>query len=173
MFVCLFVLGVDLIRARLTNLPKDWLVSRTAINSTSTVYKSTSWTRRGGDDVFEISTIRRCLCAGGREGVKITAPVICDIQKTRRNKFQKITFILQRAAGGNAHFLDVLSGEWARFLFLFELIACLVAIEASAPPSYSPPALSWHYEAWAAVTAFTREEHLGQLSFHSESCSTT
>ena len=39
-------------------------MSRTAINSTSTVYKSTSWTRRGGDDVFEISTIR-CLEKGG------------------------------------------------------------------------------------------------------------
>lgn len=34
---------------------------------------------------------------------KITAPLICDIQKTRRNKFQKITFILQGAAGVGTH----------------------------------------------------------------------
>lgn len=62
MFVCLFVLGVDLIPARLRNLPKDWLVSCTAINSASAVYKSTSWTRRGGDDVFEI------IVVGGGKG---------------------------------------------------------------------------------------------------------
>lgn len=34
-------------------------MSCTAINSTSTVYKSTSWTQHAGDDVLEISTIRR------------------------------------------------------------------------------------------------------------------
>lgn len=40
---------------------------------------------------------------GGREGgqiFKITARLICDIQRARRNKFQEITFILQRAVGG-------------------------------------------------------------------------
>lgn len=39
----------------------------------------------------------------GRKGgqiFKITARLICDIQRARRNKFQEITFILQRAVGG-------------------------------------------------------------------------
>lgn len=74
--VCLFVLGVDLIPARLL---QNWLVSRTAINSPSSDYKSTSWTWWWKRWCFW-----KLPPSDAPEGMEGWIPLISDIDKENR-----------------------------------------------------------------------------------------
>lgn len=101
MFVCLFVLGVDLIHARLRNPPHHHHHQKTdwcrALQLTPRAPSINQLPELGVEEMMfvKLAPSAACVVRGG-EGLifKITAPLICDIQKTRRNKFQEITFIL-------------------------------------------------------------------------------
>lgn len=117
-FVCLFVLGVDLIPARLRNIPKDWLVSCAAINSASAIYKSTSWTRRGGDDVWEISTIRRSakkIRGGWRADFQSNGPSNIWYSQVLENHVDS----LRRRGGGRAFIFFPVANTLFKFFFIF------------------------------------------------------